>query len=332
MFLSVNIPVYNCEKYLRECIESILAQNFADFEIILADDGSTDLSGAICDEYAAKDQRIKVLHLEHCGVIVARKHAHATSSGEYILCMDADDCIAPELFERMYDICKVHEPDMLAFDFETMDYDEVIRNKNGFPEGLYVGSSLSKVRHSLIYDKYKWSFNYGGIIYSLWSKVIRRDFWDKYFPILPKEITKGEDMVATVVMTCSAKSIYFMDFCGYKYRITSGSIMNTFKESEIKNYRMVYKFITLKVPSISKNSIAVWLMYMFLNYCRDAIKVATSDAEFENIINRNTDTEFFAILNSARLYLPKPNDIKLMHLVKRQHFKALYSTLKEEGK
>lgn len=327
MFLSVNIPIYNCEKYLPECIESVLAQSFTDFELILADDGSTDSSGAICDEYAAKDSRVKVLHLKNSGTVVTRRRACAAGSGEYVLFADADDCLVPGLFERVYDICKAHKPDMLAYDFEIIGMDPVIRNKNGFHEGLYEGKALSKVRRSLIYDKYKRSFNYGGVIYSLWSKVIRRDFLEKHFPLLPNDIVKGEDLIATVVLTCAAKSVYFMDFCGYKYRITPGSLMNTFKESEIQNYRKVYKFISLKVPEVSKNSAAVWMMYMFLNYCRDAAAAAKSCEEFERIIRRNTDTEFFAILGSARLYLPKLSDIRLMRLVKGQKSEKLYCIL-----
>lgn len=90
---SVLIPVYNCEKYLAECLDSVLAQTYSDFEVIAVDDGSTDGSGKICDEYAIKDKRVKVIHKQNEGVFRARKTAFENSSGEYILTFDSDDVV-----------------------------------------------------------------------------------------------------------------------------------------------------------------------------------------------------------------------------------------------
>lgn len=331
MFLSVNIPVYNCEKYLRQCIDSVLAQTFADFELILADDGSTDLSGAICDEYAAKDERIKVLHSENGGAVRARRLAFEQNSGDYVFFMDGDDTADADLFERVHAACVAHRSDILAFGFKMTDGGNTVLGKNGFPEGLYEGKRLAKVRKSLIYDRHKRSFNYGGVIYSLWSKVYRRDFLDKYLISLPPEIVKGEDMVQNTVMLSAAKSVYFADCYGYNYRITPGSVMAASGEGEIANYQKVYSFLTANVPSVSKNSVAVWVMYMFLNYCRSAADTAKTYTEFEEIIERNTDERFFEIIRLARLYLPKPNDIRLIRLAKGRKFKKLYSVLKGES-
>ena len=330
MFFSVHIPIYNCEKYLHKCIDSVLEQSFTDFELILVDDGSTDSSGSICDEYAEKDGRIKAFHQENCGLVATRRKACTLSSGKYILFVDADDFILPGLFERLYDVCKTHEPEMIAFDYETFGAELDVRFKNGFPEGLYKGENLSKVRDSLIYGERENSFNYGGVLYNLVCKVIRRDFWNEHFPQIPKEITKGEDLAATAVLVSAAKSLYFLDFCGYKYRLTPGSMMNTFKETETKNHKMVYDFITREVPSVKKNSISVWMMYMFLDYCRSAVTAAKSAADFESIIKRNTDAGFLEILNSARLSLPSSEDAKLMNLVKEQKFKGIYRAIKLE--
>lgn len=99
--LSVIVPVYNTEKYLRECIDSILAQTFKDFELILVDDGSTDGSGAICDEYAKMDERIRVIHQENGGVTRARKSGVRSSAGIYFSFIDSDDWIHPQMFEQM---------------------------------------------------------------------------------------------------------------------------------------------------------------------------------------------------------------------------------------
>ena len=100
--ISVIVPVNNVEKYLHECIYSILAQTFTDFELILINDGSLDNSGAICDEYANKDKRITVIHQENQGQAAARNTAIAIAKGEWIHFVDSDDLIHPQMLELLY--------------------------------------------------------------------------------------------------------------------------------------------------------------------------------------------------------------------------------------
>src|SRR5690606_22590995 len=97
--VSVIIPVYNTENYLRECLDSILAQTFTDFEVLLINDGSTDSSGKICDEYAEKDSRIKVFHKENGGVSSARNLGLDNAKGEWICFVDSDDEILQDALQ-----------------------------------------------------------------------------------------------------------------------------------------------------------------------------------------------------------------------------------------
>ena len=101
--ISVIVPVYRVEKYIRRCVESILAQGFRDYELILVDDGSPDCSGAICDEYAARDPRIRVIHKENGGLSSARNAGIDVSSGEYLFFMDSDDIIHPDTLRILYE-------------------------------------------------------------------------------------------------------------------------------------------------------------------------------------------------------------------------------------
>ncbi|MDE7430170.1 MAG: glycosyltransferase, partial [Lachnospiraceae bacterium] len=94
-FLSIIVPVYNVEPYLACCLDSILAQTFTDFEVLLIDDGSTDASGTICDDYAKKDSRIRCFHKENGGHTSARQAGFRQASGKYITFVDSDDWIAP---------------------------------------------------------------------------------------------------------------------------------------------------------------------------------------------------------------------------------------------
>ena len=100
--ISIIVPVYQVEKYIRQCIESILAQTFTDFELILVDDGSKDNSGKICDEYAEKDKRIRVIHKENDGLSDARNKGLDNASGNYFMFVDGDDYIAPNMAECLY--------------------------------------------------------------------------------------------------------------------------------------------------------------------------------------------------------------------------------------
>ncbi len=100
--ISVIVPVYNVEKYLDKCLKSILLQDFSDFELILVDDGSTDNSGKICDDFALKDSRIKVVHKENAGPSVARNVGTSVSKGEYITFIDSDDYVDRDYLSILY--------------------------------------------------------------------------------------------------------------------------------------------------------------------------------------------------------------------------------------
>ncbi|MDO4465994.1 MAG: glycosyltransferase [Bacillota bacterium] len=112
--LSVIVPVYNVEKYVAKCIDSILSQTYTDFELILIDDGSTDQSGTICDLYKEKDERIIVIHQKNQGVSVARNAGLDISKGTYITFVDSDDWIEPEMYEVMISTLKEKNVDMIA--------------------------------------------------------------------------------------------------------------------------------------------------------------------------------------------------------------------------
>ncbi|MEG1313359.1 MAG: glycosyltransferase, partial [Bacilli bacterium] len=99
--LSIIVPVYNVDKYINKCIESILAQTFTDFELLLVNDGSLDSSGSICDEYEKKDSRIKVFHKENGGVSSARNLGLENARGEWIAFVDGDDWISPEMYKKL---------------------------------------------------------------------------------------------------------------------------------------------------------------------------------------------------------------------------------------
>lgn len=127
--ISVIVPVYNVEQYLHRCIDSILAQTFADFELILVDDGSPDNCGAICDEYAVKDSRVVVIHQENGGISAARNAgidwAFANSDSEWLNFIDSDDWVHPQYLELLYSACREYGTDIAVCQYQEVEDNSV---------------------------------------------------------------------------------------------------------------------------------------------------------------------------------------------------------------
>lgn len=127
--LSIIVPVYNVEKYLHQCVDSILNQTFKDFELILVDDGSPDNCGVICDEYARKDKRVKVIHQKNRGLSAARNTGLRCASGGYICFVDSDDYVDKRMYEKMLCVLKSTGADMVKCGFKVFEENKIIREK-----------------------------------------------------------------------------------------------------------------------------------------------------------------------------------------------------------
>lgn len=128
--ISIIVPVYNVEKYLKECIDSVISQTYKNLEIILVDDGSTDKSGEICDEYSKKDSRIKVIHKENGGLSDARNVALDIAKGEYIGFVDSDDYVEKDMFETLYKLAEEHNTEISSISFYKTLENEIIDVRN----------------------------------------------------------------------------------------------------------------------------------------------------------------------------------------------------------
>lgn len=123
--VSIIVPIYNAEATLRRCVESVLGQEYTDFELILADDGSRDGSGAICDAFARSDGRVRVLHKENSGVSDTRNQAMAMARGRYLQFLDADDWITPNATKLLVRSAEEHRCDLVISDFYRVVGDRV---------------------------------------------------------------------------------------------------------------------------------------------------------------------------------------------------------------
>lgn len=171
--ISIIVPVYNVEKFLRPCLDGIMAQTFTDFEAVIVDDGSTDSSGRICEEYAEKDSRFVVVHKQNEGVAKARITAFKHSKGELITFIDADDYVSPNYLERLSKPIIEEDADMVS-----CNYYDVLKDVTTEPPERITGSFVKEEIKDFIAKHYfyeKSTKSYGMTCF-LWTKMVRREF------------------------------------------------------------------------------------------------------------------------------------------------------------
>ena len=179
---SVIVPIYKVEDYLSNCIESILNQSYEDFELLLIDDGSPDNCPNICEEYAKKDKRIRVIHKENGGLVSARNTGIKEAKGKYICYVDGDDTIHKDLLKDIYDkSIKDGNPDMIIFGIvkNFKNYDEEILCD--LSEGFYYTEQLKEYIYPyMMYDSRK-PFCKGLIFPAACNKIYKRDLLLKHY-------------------------------------------------------------------------------------------------------------------------------------------------------
>lgn len=225
MKVSVIVPVYNIIQFLPKCVESILAQTWEGFELILVDDGSTDGSEKLCDEYAAKDKRIAVIHKENGGLVSARQAGIQAASGEYIANVDGDDWIQPEMLETAAGLIKQYGSDIICFAAERVFPNKTELITEPVPEGFYTGEKMN----AIISPKVLMDCDMVHMMYYLWAKVIKRELLFPHQLSVNCQISNGEDILCMAPVYRNAKSVYVSRQIGYYYRSREGSISHGFQ-------------------------------------------------------------------------------------------------------
>lgn len=230
MIFSVIVPIYKVEKYLTRCIDSILAQTFTDFELILVDDGSPDNCPIICDRYASKDERIKVIHKENGGLVSARQAGIRVATGDYVFHVDGDDAVLPDALESAYDIIAKYAPDMVSFSYvRCIDAMEVEKVDDLADEGLYDKKAMEENLYSkLLSDK-----NMKNLFYFLWGKAIKRELATKFQLLVNTKISQGEDVSCTTPCYLEAETVYMSKKAIYLYTVRNDSLTTNFKTAQI---------------------------------------------------------------------------------------------------
>lgn len=215
--LTVIVPVYNVEDYVKKCIESILEQNFRDYELILVDDGSTDKSGRICDEYARQDRRIRVIHKENGGPAEARNAGLAETRSEYIVFIDADDSIDSRYLDMLYQCIRNSNADLVMCcttvimderaDKPVFEYDDIL-------SGIEIISKAEAYKRMMLPGNTSTSV-------CAWGKIYHRElFRTVRYPV--GEFYEDCRIIDLIIEAC--QRIAYIPYAGYFYLVRQGSI------------------------------------------------------------------------------------------------------------
>lgn len=254
--ISVIIPIYKVEKYLNQCIQSVVGQTYKNLEIILVDDGSPDNCPSICDKWALKDERIRVIHKKNGGLSDARNAGLKVAQGEYIAFIDSDDWISPDMYEKLLRVMKEERADICACNIKSC-YEE--REVVWGCEKYTVGNSEQILK--MLYDDTKYPV-------SAINKLYRCECWKSLeFPV--GKIC--EDAFTTYKLVHNANKIVQIPEAFYCYRIRTESIMTSGfsikKMDEEEAWRCNYLFIRENYPQLYKNAFDFYLQKVHMLCC-----------------------------------------------------------------
>jgi glycosyltransferase involved in cell wall biosynthesis len=277
--ISILVPIYNVAPYLRQCIESIINQTYKNLEIILVNDGSTDECSSICDEYAAKDNRIKVIHKKNGGQDSARKEGMKSVNGLYIGYVDGDDWIEPEMYETLYRLAK--QSGALVVEsgaIDTYNNKEVFR-RSYYNDGFYNGERFADIIPTIIHTG---NFFQHGISPYLVTKLFYKDCIYNYQMFPEKSSNLVDDVMCVFPSVINSQSIYITHECFYHYRIRSDSTKRTTRSDVVETVKKNYsewlkRFNADDFKDSIKSQLNYFVMYLLLSKAMYAFDSAESN-------------------------------------------------------
>ena len=223
--VSMILPIYNVEDYLEKCVESVRNQTYKNLQIILVDDGAKDSCPQICDRLAQEDSRIKVIHKENGGLSSARNAGYKAADGDYLMYIDSDDVIKPDIVEKCIVRARQENADMVIFGYEKVDeighvletctWGDKVLNHNEMIEYLYEGIT-------------QMSFGYA------WNKLYKKSVLDESGVLADSEIIDREDLVYNMELLPYLRKVVYLDYAGYEYLQRNSSLLHNSNLARLK--------------------------------------------------------------------------------------------------
>lgn len=305
--ISVIVPVYNTERYLDECLNSIENQTLKDIEIICINDGSKDRSGEILEQHRKKDDRIKIINQENAGVSVARNRGIACAVGEYISFVDSDDILAPYFYEKAYENVKKNNADIIDMKFRTF-YHDIDFNL----EGVNYNDNNTSV-HEVTNDDNPFEALRANIDI-VWNKLWKRSMIVDNGVEFPEGVSNSEDMVFNLFAISYAKKSVVDDNICYFYRINRPGSATTNKPSKEKicgNYLKIARYMVENEYKFKFKGYEKWLADWVIRF---NYKDLTEDFEGQEELQKKYVAELLEILEP---YI-KDKNIELSGEIKEQ--------------
>lgn len=229
--ISVVVPVYNAQLYLPECLDSIINQSYKHLEIILVNDGSTDDSLDICNQYAQKDKRVTVINQQNKGVVLARKQGIKNAHGEYLSFIDADDYIAQEYFETMLNNIGISDVVTSSLIINNRVWEDAIA------EGVYDLSKTTEVIKNMIYKE---GTSHNGLVTHITTKLFKTDIAKRVIDTVDECVYYGEDAEFIYKYILNCKIVTITKYKGYFYRENNMSITHVIHDDFLISVNKLY--------------------------------------------------------------------------------------------
>lgn len=296
MLVSVIIPVYNVEKYLQRCLDSVLKQTKRELEIILVNDGSTDNSLQICESYAQNDKRIKIIDQKNAGPANARNNGIKVAKGDYIGFIDSDDEVKVDFLEKLAKAAAATGADVICSDIiiDNGTEQKQVRNSYLRKDKLF---SADEIKNEIL-QKY-----YGGFlenIPSMYNKLYNLNFLKSNNILIQESRIRAEDYWFNFEVLCKANSFFAVDYAGYIYKVAvPGSIMKSFRANQFEGFLQTRaellqhnKQLKLKVNTVKWDT-------EFINNTQEFIREAIKHKNYDLVNQILKNTEYKAAIKNA---------------------------------
>lgn len=285
MLISIIVPVYNVEKYLRECLDSLINQTYKNIEIIIVDDGSTDNSGKICDEYEKKNKNIKVIHKENEGLGFARNTGLENIHGEYVTFVDSDDYVDNNFIEELYKNITIKNADVCKSGFKRIDdnhntlsirkYDDYTYNEK---ETKY--TFLPRMIGSLPDKKDSIEMCVCGALYKT-SYIL--DYKIKF----PSErVLISEDLFFNIDYTQNINKACTIDYVGYNYRYNPSSLTKKYRKDRFEASKYFYLELKKKLEFLGYDDVTLLrlsrIFFIYIEICISQEKFQVSNRKYKD--------------------------------------------------
>lgn len=297
-FLSIIVPIYNSEEFLSSCLDSIINQTFKDFELILINDGSTDRSLDICNEYKDKDSRIRIISKENAGLVSARKTGVSEAKGQYIGFVDSDDIIENNMFENMCDCATKQNADVVICDIFAWDGKNInVPIQQNIQECIFDKKEYERTLYkTLLNDRSYYNF---GFLPAMWNKIYRSDILKKNQLMVDDSIRIGEDAACSYFCILDADRIcYLKGKFYYHYRENQNSMCRNWKVDNISATARLLEYMYERLIEYNNDDLMeqfyYYFSYMYTNLLNEYTQYKLKNkTKLDYIFKEKFDTESY---------------------------------------